>query len=225
MTLQAQASTPEQSNSEELTSQEAIQAQQNHEDAIAIEQQYRASAYSLIASLLRQAPDQNLLDHVSTLSEQTQSEGDDLMVSMCTLGLSAKIMTPSAVEDEFQDLFIGLGKGEVVPYGSWYLTGFLMEKPLSDLRDDLSSLGYVRNESSSEPEDHAAALSEVIALMIGDGTPLDIQKEFFQSHMVNWFGRFFNDLTEAKSSVFYKALGRFGSAFTEFEKEYFSMKV
>lgn len=100
-----------------------------------------------------------------------------------------------------------------------------MEKPLSDLRDDLAKLGYERSESVVEPEDHAAALCEVISLMITEGSDLSVQNNFFQSHMVNWMGSFFADLSKAKSAVFYKAVGRFGAAFIAFENEYFSMQT
>lgn len=189
------------------------------------EQHYRASAYALIAALLREAPDQAMLDRLGGLSQQAPADGDDLLLAMSILALSAKSHTPSSIEDEFHNLFIGLGKGEVVPYGSWYLTGFLMEKPLSDLRDDLARLGYERNPSVVEPEDHGAALCEVISLMIAEGTELSVQDSFFQSHMANWMSSFFADLSEAKSAIFYKAVGRFGAAFIALEKEYFSMQV
>ena len=189
------------------------------------DQQYRASAYGLIAALLRASPDQALLDYVSNLTAVGKDDDDDLLLAMSSLGLSAKTFTPDAIDDEFHDLFIGLGKGEIVPYGSWYLTGFMMEKPLSDLRDDLARLGYERSDSVSEPEDHVAALCEVISMMIGEGTELSIQRKFYQSHMASWLERFFEDLSDAKSSVFYKAVGRFGSAFMSFEKQYFSMQT
>ena len=189
------------------------------------EQQYRSSAYSLIAALLRASPDQDLLDYASKLAAVGRDDNDDLLLAISSLGLSAKTFTPDAIDDEFHKLFIGLGKGEVVPYGSWYLTGFLMEKPLSDLRDDLGRLGFERNESMSEPEDHAAALCEVISMMINEGSELSIQRNFYQSHMGNWLERFFEDLSNAKSAVFYKAVGRFGSAFMAFEKQYFSMQT
>lgn len=189
------------------------------------EQQYRASAYALIAALLRSAPDQEMLDRLDGLSQETTADGDDLLLAMSTLALSAKIHTPMAIDDEFHNLFIGLGKGEVVPYGSWYLTGFLMEKPLSDLRDDLARLGYERNTSVVEPEDHIAALCEVVSLMIAEGTVISVQNSFFQSHMVNWVDQFFGDLSKAKSAVFYKAVGRFGAAFIALENEYFSMQT
>ena len=189
------------------------------------DQQYRASAYSLIAALLRSAPDQEMLDRLDGLSQETTADGDDLLLAMSTLALSAKIHTPMAIDEEFHNLFIGLGKGEVVPYGSWYLTGFLMEKPLSDLRDDLARLGYERNTSVVEPEDHIAALCEVVSLMIAEGTEISVQNSFFQSHMVNWADQFFGDLSKAKSAVFYKAVARFGAAFIALENEYFSMQT
>ena len=189
------------------------------------EQQYRASAYALIAALLRSAPDQEMLDRLDGLSQETTADGDDLLLAMSTLALSAKIHTPMAIDEEFHNLFIGLGKGEVVPYGSWYLTGFLMEKPLSDLRDDLARLGYERNTSVVEPEDHIAALCEVVSLMIAEGTEISVQNSFFQSHIVNWVDQFFGDLSKAKSAVFYKAVARFGAAFIALENEYFSMQT
>lgn len=189
------------------------------------EQQYRASAYSLIAALLHSPPDQDLLNHLASLSGASDQGGNQLVLSMSALGLSAGMHTPSSIEDEYNALFIGLGKGEVVPYASWYLTGFLMEKPLSDLRADLVRLGYQRNEEVKEPEDHAAALCEVMSMMIIEGDPLDMQREFFQAHIECWMDRFMNDLTTAGSAVFYKALGRFAAAFLAFEKEYFSMQV
>jgi len=189
------------------------------------EQRYRASAYSLIAALLRSTPDQVMLDRLSGLSQEVSPDGDDLLLAMSTLALSAELHAPASIEEEFHNLFVGLGKGEVVPYGSWYLTGFMMEKPLSDLRDDLATLGYQRNASVVEPEDHVAALCEVISLMIVEASDLAVQDKFFQSHMANWMGKFFTDLGEAKSAVFYKAVARFGAAFIALESEYFSMQT
>lgn len=189
------------------------------------EQRYRASAYGLLAGLLRAAPDQAMLDRLSGLGNAGEEEGDDLMLAMSTLALSAQRHTPELIEDEFHHLFIGLGRGEVVPYGSWYLTGFLMEKPLSDLRDDLARLGFERSDNVVEPEDHAAALCEVISIMIDDGSDLSVQKQFFQTHVLSWMGQFFDDLGNASSSVFYKSVARFGAAFIALEQQYFSMQV
>ena len=95
---------------------------------LAEEQQYRAEAYRLIAAMLRSCPDAELLEQISGLSQIDAP--DELGLSMSMLGLAARSSTHEAVRNEYQQLFIGLGRGELVPYASWYLTGFLMEKPL-----------------------------------------------------------------------------------------------
>ncbi|MEW8584258.1 MAG: molecular chaperone TorD family protein, partial [Candidatus Thiodiazotropha sp.] len=114
---------------------------------------------------------------------------------------------------------------ELVPYGSWYLTGFLMEKPLGRLRDDLARLGFQRQEGVTEPEDHVAALCEVMGMLITEGIEFERQSHFFESPMAGWLERFFADLSEAKTAVFYRAVGRFGAAFAAMEKRYLSMPV
>lgn len=188
------------------------------------ENQYRAGAYSMLAALLRQPPRQDVLNVVTGLADGVEQK-DDFAVAMSMLGLAARAATPAELDDEFHALFIGLGRGELVPYGSWYLTGFLMEKPLGVLRDDLASMGFARNDSTCEPEDHVAALSEVMALLIDEGRSLSEQTRFFDAHMSAWVGRFFTDLSQAKSAVFYRAVARFGKAYFDFEKQYLAMRI
>lgn len=188
------------------------------------EQLYRAGTYSLLAALLRSEPEQALLDHVTNLATISQTH-DELSLAISMLGLAARDMTAEKVADEYHALFIGLGRGELVPYGSWYLTGFLMEKPLAVLRDDLARLGFERKSDMHEPEDHVAALCEVMAMLISDGKELSHQVDFFETHIAPWLDRFFNDLGAARSAVFYRAVGRFGAAFTELERDYLAMKV
>ncbi len=184
------------------------------------EQQYRASAYSILGALLRKVPEKEVLEHVANFSSVAVDE-DELLLSMSTLGLAAQSSDVSVVDDEYHDLFIGLGRGELVPYGSWYLTGYLMEKPLSLLRDDLKALGFERDESVVEPEDHVAALCEVMSLLIEDESfDTETQTIFFEKHLNAWISRFFDDLSNAKAAVFYRSVGRFGSAFMNLEKQY-----
>lgn len=188
------------------------------------EDRYRAGAYSMLAALLRQPPGQNVLNVVTGLAEGVE-EKDDFAVAMSMLGLAARAATPAEMDDEYHALFIGLGRGELVPYGSWYMTGFLMEKPLGVLRDDLASMGFERTDSTCEPEDHVAALCEVMTLLINEGRSLGEQTRFFNAHMSSWVGRFFIDLGEARSAVFYRAVARFGKAYFDFEKQYLAMRV
>lgn len=188
------------------------------------EQQYRASAYSILAALLRAVPSEEILQHIAEFAKVAVDE-DELLLSMSTMGLAAESTSLDAIDDEFHTLFIGLGRGELVPYGSWYLTGYLMEQPLSILRDDLAQLGFQRDEEIVEPEDHVAALCEVMSMMIQDNAATSVQSEFFDKHISPWIGRFFGDLSEAESAIFYRAVGRFGSAFINMEKNYLSMPV
>ncbi len=188
------------------------------------EQQCRVGAYGLLAQLLRNPPDRPVLDRVSAFAGLT-SEVDELALSMSMLGLSAASSDCSAVDDEFHNLFIGMGRGELVPYGSWYQTGFLMERPLGRLRDDLVRLGFQRQPGVTEPEDHVAALCEVMAILIQEARPLPRQAEFFETHIAGWMERFFSDLSAARSAVFYKAVGRFGAAYVGLEKRYLNMTV
>jgi TorA maturation chaperone TorD len=188
------------------------------------EQRYRAGAYGLLAALLRSPPDAQLLAQVAEFAA-VDANTDDLALAMSMLGLAAKSCSSRQIDDEFHDLFIGLGRGELVPYGSWYLTGFLMEKPLSSLRDDLARLGFERSGGTTEPEDHVAALCEVMVMLISEEADETPQKEFFEAHIGSWFARFFSDLSAAQSAVFYKAVGRFGAMFTALEQRYLSMPV
>lgn len=191
------------------------------------EQRYRASAYALLAGLLRAAPDQALLDTVSGLSpdgdDLSPAEVDELGLAMSSLAAASRGRDLALLEQEYNNLFIGVGKGEVVPYGSWYLTGFLMEQPLSDLRDDLRALGFERSDDTREPEDHVAAIFEVFSVMISDISGLPPQQVFFNTHMQPWLERFFADLGDARSADFYCNVAQFGAAFLKLESAYLSM--
>ena len=188
----------------------------------AAENHYRAVAYSILAALLRKPPGQDVLNAITGMADAVEHR-DEFAIAMSMLGLSARAATPVEIDDEFHALFIGIG--ELVPYGSWYLTGFLMEKPLGVLREDLAVMGFARDEQTREPEDHAAALCEVMVLLINEGRSIDEQIRFFERHMAAWLGRFFTDLGVAKSAVFYRSVARFGKAFFDFEKQYLAMEV
>ena len=132
-----------------------------------------------------------------------------------------------AVKDEYHTLFIGVGRGELLPYASYYLTGFLNEKPLAKLRNDMAERGVTRSADTSEPEDHAASVLEIMAGLIDGrfGAPATIeqQKEFFDAHVGSWMDVFFRDLAGASSSVLYAALAEVGAQFLEIETAAFRM--
>lgn len=187
------------------------------------EQARRAALYSLLAALLRSAPQGEAIDYTARLDADGGSEKTELALALNTLALAARHSSAEGLRDEYQTLFIGLGRGELVPYGSWYQTGFLMEKPLGLLRADLRRLGFERADDVREPEDHIAALCEVMGLLIQEGVALDVQRQFFNSHIGNWADDFFRDLADAQSAIFYRSVARLGRAFMALETGYLSL--
>jgi TorA maturation chaperone TorD len=181
----------------------------------------RAEEYALLATLLARAPDQQLLDRVATL----RGDASPLGVAHAALSDAASRTNADLVEREFFNLFIGLGRGELLPYGSYYLTGFLHERPLARLRDSLARLGIERAPGQSEPEDHAAILCEVMAGLISGRlpAPTNADREFFEKHLSPWIGRFFADLEQAAAADFYRRIGTVGRVFLEIETQAFAL--
>ncbi|SMX44327.1 TorD/DmsD family molecular chaperone [Actibacterium lipolyticum] len=185
------------------------------------EDQLRADLYGFLSALLASPPDRALLGRTVKLA------GDDSDMGRAITALSrvATASTAGSVEKEFNALFIGLGRGEVLPYASYYLTGFLNEKPLAVLRQEMQALQITRAPNVFEPEDNIASLMEMMAGMItgrfGDPAPVERQKEFFNRHIGPWAGHFFTDLEGAKNSLFYAPVGAIGRIFMEIEKEAF----
>lgn len=190
---------------------------------IAQEDRLRADLYNFLGLMLSAPPDQLLLNQCAGLS----GDESELGQAIGALARVAKVTKPKKVESEFNALFIGLGRGELLPYASYYLTGFLNEKPLAVLRNDMAARGITRAENVFEPEDNAASLMEMMGGMIvgrfGKPAPLDDQKLFFNKHIAPWAGHFFSDLEGAKNSVLYASLGSVGKAFMEIEREAFRL--
>ncbi len=190
--------------------------------ALAPEEQARADSYRLLGLLLAAPPNAELLGMLQAI----EPGGGPMGESWEALRLAAGSADPQRLRDEYQALFIGLGRGELNPYASWYLTGFLMEKPLADLRCELAALGYGRRQDVAEPEDHIAALCELMALLIAEQRlPFGDLQRFYERYIGAWAGRFFADLEQAQSADFYRAVGRLGSVFLGIEQQYFSMPV
>lgn len=180
----------------------------------------RADIYALLATLLRQPPQTDLLTWLQEL-QPDQDQDTPMARAWSTLALAAKHSQFSQLEDEYNALFIGVGRGELMPFGCWYLTGSLMEKPLVLLREDLEILGFERQENVKEPEDHIAAQCEVMSMLITGGRGYDVQYQFWQKHIQNWASKFFTDLQSAKTAVFYTAVGLLGHAFMQQEDNWF----
>jgi len=183
----------------------------------------RADLYNFLGTLLAAPADQMLLSQTAGLG------GDDseLGQAIAALAKAARKARPATVEREFNKLFVGLGRGELLPFASYYLTGFLNEKPLALLRQDMLALGMQRSDTVFEPEDSIASLMEMMGAMImgrlGVQADLVRQKTFFNAHIAPWAGLFFSDLEEAKTSEFYVPVGTVGRIFMTLEAEAFRM--
>lgn len=177
----------------------------------------RAEEYLLLATLLRAPPAEPFLERLGML------QGDDSALGRAHAALSqaARRADPDDLETEFFDLFVGVGRGELLPYASYYLTGFLNERPLAKVREDMGRLGIARAEGSFDPEDHVATLMEVVAgLLAGtfEGGPEEADR-FRERHLAPWASRFFADLAKAKSATFYRAVGDLGCLYLDIEDE------
>ncbi len=185
----------------------------------------RADLYDFLGLLLSGPPDQVLLAQTAKLA------GDDsaLGTAIKALARIAALSKPRTVESEFNALFIGLGRGELLPYASYYLTGFLNEKPLASLRRDMAVRGMTRAENVYEPEDNIASLMEMMGGMIrgrfGKPATLEDQKTFFAKHIGPWAGHFYTDLEAAQNSVLYASVGAVGRVFMEIEAQGFRMSA
>ena len=190
---------------------------------ISEEELSRARVYRLLARLLGAPADEDLFVFLRKLN------GDDSPLGQGLAALSdvaARVSVEEAAQ-EYHDLFIGVTRGELLPFASHYLTGFLNEKPLAELRDAMNNLGITRSEEASDPEDHIASLLEIMHGMItaeyGKPVSLANQFQFFQEHVATWSLKFFEDLEAAKSARLFMPVGLIGRLFMEIEGEAFAI--
>jgi TorA maturation chaperone TorD len=181
----------------------------------------RANEYRLLTALLALAPSQALLDDIAKIS----GDGTKLGGAHAALAEAARDTDGHTLSREYFDLFIGVGRGELLPYASYYLTGFLQERPLAQIREDMAALGLAGADNISEPEDHIAILCEIMAGMAGRDFEADLATEqrFFERNLKPWAAHFFADLEKAASAKFYRNVGRLGRLFLEIEAEGFAM--
>jgi TorA maturation chaperone TorD len=188
------------------------------------EETLRAALYRLLASSLSSPPTAETIE----LAENLTGDVTPLGRAVSALARAAGRADLARLGQEYHDLFIGLGRGELVPYGSYYLTGFLQEKPLAALRQDMARLQIARSSDTHDPEDHAASVLEMMAGLIdgafGAPQPVAEQKRFYQSHVGSWLPVFFRDLESVQSSAYFAALGGVGRAFLEIEDAAFELE-
>jgi TorA maturation chaperone TorD len=183
----------------------------------------RANLYRMLAHILKAPPQKSDLELLAGLSR----DGTRLGEAIGGLAHLARRTSPEAARREYHNLFIGLERGELVPYGSHYRSGFHEDHPLVQIRADMARHGIALAPELAQAEDHIAALCDIMAgLILGIGeepASLDDQKTFFKSHIAMWAKHFFTDLEAARSSVFYAAVGKVGAVFMDIEEAAFGM--
>ena len=193
---------------------------------ISPEDEDRAGFYGLIANLLANPPRPALLDSLADAEAldpaRDMPEGEALARAWNTLRDAARESDAGAIADEWRVLFTAPGKPAVVMHASWYLTGFMMEKPLAALRDEIAVLGLARHDDCGEPEDHLAALCDVMRALLTDvqRAPAErsrAQERFFNRHLRPWAITCCSALQNADGARFYKAVGAFAGAFLALE--------
>ena len=187
----------------------------------------RAELYGLLARLWLAPPDDVLREQFDVAVTQAPQPGGFLEAPWQTLVAAMRTATPQQAAEEYDALFLGVGKPEVFLYGSFYLTGFLNEKPLAHLRTDLAALGLARAEQRGETEDHIAALCEVMRYLIaGDDVSvsnLEQQRRFFRSHLQPWVEKLCDALELQPRAQVYRALAGFTRAFVQVEVQGFDL--
>lgn len=186
----------------------------------------RAQHWAALGRLLVTAPD------AATLAALAGVNRDETTLGRVWGALADRAATADAraVQDEYFELFVGVGRGELLPYASFYLTGFLNERPLAELRRDLAILGVERAAGRHDPEDHIATLCEIMAaLAAGDCDASGLgcggagEAGFFARHIEPWAAQFFADLGRAPSADFYKAVADVGATWIATETRAFAL--
>ena len=194
-----------------------------NDNGITEEDKIRSDMYCFLSGVLQREPSDDLIRGYNDL------EGDksDIGKAFSILSDLSEKVSPSDIRNEYQNLFIGVGRGELLPFGSFYVTGFLHDKPLASIRRDLNAMGIKRGDDFKEPEDHIACLCEIMSGMItgeyGKYFSVPEQKSFFTKHIQPWAEHFFTDLEGAKSAIFYSPVGTVGKLFMKIEEEAFLM--
>jgi TorA maturation chaperone TorD len=191
------------------------------------EETARAEVYGLLAALYYAPPAADMLAQIRAAATEAPAAGGFLQEPWRDLVAAARTSADATIRDEYNTLFMGMGKPEVYLFGSHYLSGFLNEKPLAALRGDLARLGLARDEAMSETEDHVAYLCEVMRYLIaGDDAAvanLTAQRKFFADHFQPWVPGLCDAIAAHPKARFYAALAEFTRAFSSVETQGFDM--
>jgi TorA maturation chaperone TorD len=187
----------------------------------------RAELYGLLSRLWYAPPDAPLLQQFAVAVTQAPQSGSILEAPWQELVAAMRATTEQQAADEYDALFQGVGKPDVFFYGSYYVAGFLNERPLARLRDDLAALGLGRDPAMGETEDHVAYLCEVMRYLIaGDDLGvcnLEQQRRFFRTHLQPWIEQLCDAVAQHPRARLYAALATLTRVFVQVETQAFDL--
>jgi TorA maturation chaperone TorD len=195
---------------------------------VSAEDRVRADLYALVARLFAAAPDRAFLDLLANAPELTDDAGAPVAAAYNALLRASRAMDVAAADQEYTDLFVGVGKSELNLHGSHWLSGFMMDKPLAELRADLAGLGLERRESTDLLEDHLAAVAEVMRLLVagGEGRPpasLAVQRRFFETRIASWAFVCCDAICACPLANYYRPAAEFTRQFLAIERDSLAM--
>jgi TorA maturation chaperone TorD len=191
--------------------------------ALEEEDRARADLYALLARLYYQGPDAGLLALIARDGSQVPPEtGSPFTVAWQSLAAAIAGAEPAAVQQEYDDLFVGTGRAEVSLYAAYYLAETGREKILVRLRTLLGEMGLSRKQSAGEPEDHIAGLFDVMRHLVEAGSSdaaLQDQRRFFSQFVEPFYGKFCAAVDSSERAEFYSRVAALTRAFLDVEKE------
>ena len=195
---------------------------------LAPEERVRANLYALVARLYAAPADQAFLDSLASAAPLADDGSAPFPAAYNRLVDASRAMDPEAAEAEYTELFVGVGKAEVNLHGSHWRSGFMMDRPLAELRADLAALGISRQERSTLLEDHLAALAETMRLLIAGApgrppAPLAVQRRIFETHVAPWAFACCDAIVSSSLANYYRRAAEFTLTFLAIERDSFAM--
>jgi TorA maturation chaperone TorD len=191
----------------------------------------RVRWYRFLARVFQAAPDESLLASVaaSAAPGSPDPQAPPLALAWVDLAEAARRSSAAAVREEYDRLFVSVGKAPVLLNASYHLSGFLNERPLADLREHLATLGLARRTDVGETEDHLASLCEVMALLIESDDPrlgaVSTQQAFFRRFVSSWYERLAESVAGCDEAQFYRPVARLMQGFFDVERQAFDIEA
>jgi len=199
---------------------------------LAPEDKARADFYALLSRLYAAAPDAALLRAIAGADGLSiavdHGPAFDLATSWGVLGAASAAMDQAAAEEEYQDLFIGVGKSEVSLHASAYLpsTG---RSELATVRETLADLGLGRKSGVNVYEDHLSAVCEAMRVLIAGAAgvepfALTDQRRFFETHLGSWVFACCTAIKACPIANYYRRVAEFTEFFMAIERDSFAIE-